>query len=244
MELIRLLRVLLIRICSFFYFSKRSKVIFYHDIHSTNKYTDMSTPIELFEKHIQIIYESGYEIVSEITKEFGQIEICFDDAFLGVYENIDFFRTRNIFIHLFVVPSYLSRKNYINQEQLLLLNKLDIIKISSHTYTHKSLNQINKEEIVRELKDSKEFLENLLGVPINAVCYPEGKFNKITIDVAKSVGYNKQYSSLPGFFTNEVEDNVFRRSLVQFALEKEFLAILKGGDHILGFWYRFKHFKK
>ena len=70
-------------------------MIFYHDIHAEKRYTDMSTPIELFEKHIQIIHESGYKIVSEITQKHGQIEICFDDAFLGIYQNIEFFKKKN-----------------------------------------------------------------------------------------------------------------------------------------------------
>ena len=244
MGLSRFIRVALIRVSSLFYFSKRSKVIFYHDIHSKEKYTDMSTSIELFEEHIQITYKSGYEIVSEITKEYGQIEICFDDAFLGLYENIEFLKKQNIPVHLFVISSYLERKDYINKKQLLELSKLDVIKISSHTHTHKILNQINENEIERELRDSKETLENLLSDSVDSICYPEGRFNKNTIHISRLVGYKKQYSSLPGFFVDEVEKNVVRRSLVQFAGEKEFKAILRGGDHILAFWYKLKHFKR
>jgi len=204
----------------------------------------MSTSIELFKKHIQIINDSGYEIVSKITNKYGQIEICFDDAFLGLYENLEFLKKQNIPIHLFVISSYLEKENYINEKQLLELNKSDLIKISSHTHTHKILNQINEDEIERELKESKEVLENLLSVPVDAICYPEGRFNKKTIHIAKKIGYKNQYSSLPGFFNDKLESNVIRRSLVQFAVGKEFKAILKGGDHILAFWYKLKHFKK
>ena len=244
MELSTFIRIALTRFSALFYFSKRSKVIFYHDIHSSNKYTDMSTPIELFKKHIHIINESGYKIVPEITKNNGQIEICFDDAFLGLYENIEFLKKENIPIHLFVISSYLDRKNYINEKQLLKLNKLDIIKISSHTHTHKILNQIEENEIEKELKESKDFFEKLLNNSVNSICYPEGKFNKKTIYIAQSVGYKKQYSSLPGFFYDAFKHNIVRRSLVQFAGEKEFKAILRGGDHILAFWYKLKHFKR
>ena len=239
-----LVRILIIRICSLFYFKNRSKVIFYHDIHSKKKYTNMSTAIELFANHIQIIRESGYEVVPEITKEYGQIEICFDDAFLGLYENIGFLKQQNIPIHLFVISSYLERENYINEKQLLELSKLDIIKISSHTHTHKILNQLDENELLRELKESKEILEDLLNAPVDSICYPEGKFDKKTIHIAKKVGYKKQYSSLPGFFADRFEIDVIRRSLVQFAVVKEFKAILKGGNHILAFWYKLKHFKR
>ena len=243
MRLACLIRIFLIRICSFFCFSNRSKVIFYHDIDSSNKYTGMSTPLNLFKQHINIIQINGYDIVSEITKKYGQIEICFDDGFLGLYDNIEFIKEQNIPIHLFVIPHCIGKKNYINKSQLLELNKLDLIKISSHTYTHRSLHKMNDNQIKHELESSKIFLENLLKTDINSVCYPKGEFNMLTIDIAEAIGYRNQYSSIPSFFTNRVVKNVIGRSLVQFAEKNEFKAILKGGDHILAFWYKTKHFK-
>ena len=218
-------------------------MIFYHDIHSDKRYTDMSTPIELFKKHIKIIRESGYEIVSEITKTHGQIEICFDDAFLGLYDNIEFIKEQNIPIHLFVITSFLEKENHINTKQLIELNKLQQIIISSHTHQHKILNTISKIELVDELQKSKNNLENLLNKTVDSICFPEGKFNKIVISIAKKIGYNKLYSSLPGFYHNEFTVGVKKRSLVQFANEKEFKAILQGGDHVLSFWYKRKHIK-
>jgi peptidoglycan/xylan/chitin deacetylase (PgdA/CDA1 family) len=238
------IKVALIRLFSIFYFSKKSKVIFYHDIDSDKRYTVMSTSIELFKKHINIIRENGYEIVNEITKPLGQIEICFDDAFLGLYDNIELIKELNIPIHLFVVSSYLEKENHINKEQLLLLNNLTQIKISSHTQTHQVLNLASESLLKNELENSKNLLEGLLNNSVDTICYPEGKFNNRVVELAEGVGYKRQYSSLPGFYFNDFFPNVKRRSLVQFAAEKEFKAILKGGDHVLAFWYKFKHYNK
>ena len=238
------IRIALVRMASMFYFEKKSKVIFYHDIDSDKQYTDMSTPIELFKKHIDIIRKNGYELVSEITKPIGQIEICFDDAFLGLYDNIKLIKEQNIPIHLFVISSFLEKENHINIENLIELNKLKQIKISSHTHSHQVLNEVSKLEIEEELNSSKKSLEELLNKSVSSICYPEGKFSSEVIRLADEVGYSSQYSSLPGFYFNEFLPNVKRRSLVQFAREKEFKAILKGGDHILAPWYTFKHFSK
>jgi peptidoglycan/xylan/chitin deacetylase (PgdA/CDA1 family) len=238
------IRIFFIRLAATFYISKRSKVIFYHDIHSNKKYTNMSTSIELFKKHINIIRENGYEIVNEITKPLGQIEICFDDAFLGLYDNIELIKELDIPIHLFVVSSYLEKENHINKEQLLLLNNLTQIKISSHTQTHQVLNLASESLLKNELENSKNLLEGLLNNSVDTICYPEGKFNNRVVELAEGVGYKRQYSSLPGFYFNDFFPNVKRRSLVQFAAEKEFKAILKGGDHVLAFWYKFKHYNK
>jgi peptidoglycan/xylan/chitin deacetylase (PgdA/CDA1 family) len=239
-----LFRIAIVRIASLFYISKKSKVIFYHDIHSDKKYTDMSTPIELFKKHIKIIRENGYEIVNEITNSHRQIEICFDDAFLGLYDNIELIKEQNIFIHLFVISSFLEKEKHISAEQLLELNSISQLKVSSHTKSHKILNCISENETAQELQDSKNELESVINQDISSLCFPEGKFNSYVITNAIKLGYTKLYSSLPGFYIDEFLPNVKRRSLVQFAGEEEFKAILKGGDHVLSFWYRFKHFKK
>jgi len=244
MAITSFIRIAIIRVFSFFYFSKKSKIIYYHDIDSNKKYTTMSTPVELFKMHINIIRENGYEIVNEITKPIGQIEICFDDAFLGLYDNIELIKELDIPIHLFVVSSYLEKENHINKKQLLLLNNLTQIKISSHTQTHQVLNIASESLLKNELEDSKNLLERLLNSTVDTICYPEGKFNNRVIELAEGVGYKRQYSSLPGFYFNDFLPNIKRRSLVQFAAEKEFKAILKGGDHVLAFWYKFKHYNK
>lgn len=244
MAIASFIRISIVRFFSFFYFNKKSKVIYYHDIDSDKKYTNMSTSIELFKRHINIIREMGYEIVNVISKPFGQIEICFDDAFLGLYDNIELIKELDIPIHLFVVSSYLEKENHINKEQLLLLNSYTQIKISSHTQTHQVLNIASESLLKNELENSKNILEGLLSNSIDTICYPEGKFNNRVVELAKDVGYNRQYSSLPGFYFNDFLPNVKRRSLVQFADENEFRSILKGGDHILSFWYKFQHYKK
>ena len=245
MGLSSVVRVALVRFSSFFSADeKRSKVIFYHDIHDGRKHTNMSTSVKVFEQHIRIIRENGYKIVTEITNLTGQIEICFDDGFLGLYDNIELIKRLKIPIHLFVVSSFLGKEKYMNQNQLSELNDLGLIKISSHTHAHQLLSRISDKEVGNELKESKEILENITAKKIYSLCYPEGKFNKKVIEIARALGYNKQYCSIPGFYTDDFVKNVKKRSLVQFADEKEFKAILKGGDHIFAFWYKLKHFRK
>jgi peptidoglycan/xylan/chitin deacetylase (PgdA/CDA1 family) len=244
MALSSFIRISIIRLASLFYTSKKSKVIFYHDIHSDKQYTVISTPVKLFIKHIQIIRDSGYEIVSEITENYGQIEICFDDGFLGIYDNIELIKELNFPIHLFVISSFLGKENYINKEQLIALNNLLQITISSHTHTHQVLNLISERNIFEEFEKSKNTLEKLLKTEVNSICFPEGKFSEKVIELANKSAYKKQYSSIPGFYHVKNYPTAIQRSLVQFARENEFLAILKGGDHILASWYKMKHFKK
>ena len=135
----------------------------------------------------------------------------------------------------------MNKENYINREQLIELNKLQQINIASHTHSHKILTRIDSHELERELKLSKQTLEKILDVEVDSICFPLGNFSQSIVSSSKLVGYNKCYSSLPGFYCDDFI-GVRKRSLVQFAKEREFKAILKGGDHFLFFWYKIKHY--
>ena len=203
----------------------------------------MSTSLDLFINHISIIREMGFNIVSEITKSEGQIQLTFDDGFLGIYDNICVINDLEIPVKLFIVTSFIGKSSHLDKNQLLELSNNPLITIGSHTDSHKRLSDLNKDKVLDELICSKEILESLLGVTINDLCYPEGKFDRRVISYAREVGYINQYSLIPGAFLNELFKCVRRRSLVQFANEKDLRSILRGGDDILEKWYIKKHFK-
>tara|TARA_Y100001968_G_C19400780_1_gene740884 strand:+ start:349 stop:1110 length:762 start_codon:yes stop_codon:yes gene_type:complete len=231
--------------------SDDSRCIFYHDIHSDNKFTHMSTSVDLFIKHINIIQDLGFEIVHEITKEKKQIAISFDDGFKGVYENIEVINRLKIPVTIFVVSSFLGRDNFLNNNNLQEIAKNEFIDIQSHSHSHVELSNLDSNTLHEELQKSKEILESICKNKINSICFPKGMFNRLVIKKALELGYEKQFSSLPGsyyanIFAPSSQDNCFlsvrRRSLVQFSEENEFRSILNGGDTILYNWYYKKHF--
>ena len=243
MEKNNLIKILLIRFSTFFLTkNRRSKTIFYHDIHSLKKYTSMSTDIILFKKHIDIIRKNGYEIVPKITKPYNQIEILFDDGFNGIYDNMEILINLNIPISLFIVPSYLDNYNYLSTDKLIEISSFSNINIGSHTLNHRILNEISDDEIFYELSESKKQLEQMLNYKITSLVFPEGKFNNKVTEIARNLGYLDIYSSIPGYYYDEFNHGVKKRSLVQFAKEKEFYDIIRGGDHVLKIWYKYKHY--
>jgi len=219
-----------------------SKCIFYHDIHADNRFTDMSTSVELFKKHINVIRDLGLEIVHEITKEKNQISISFDDGFKGLYDNIGIINKLEVPVTIFVVSSFLDRDNFFTTNNLKEIAKNKFINIQSHTISHAELPTLDSDSLQMELQKSKEILESICETEINSICFPKGLFDKFVIEKSSEVGYNKQFSSLPGSYHSEVFPSVKKRSLVQSASEKEFRSILKGGDNILYDWYYKKHF--
>jgi len=221
----------------------KSRSLVYHDIHSDNCYTNMSTSLDVFIKHINIIREMGFNIVSEITKDEGQIQLTFDDGFLGIYDNIKVINELNVPVKLFIITSYIGNPSHLDKSQLIELSNNPLITIGSHTHFHRRLSALDKEEVRYELTYSKEILEDLIGDSVNDLCYPEGKFDNRVIKIARDVGYINQYSLIPGAFLLELFKNVRRRSLVQYANKKDLKSILRGGDDVLERWYIKKHFK-
>jgi len=203
----------------------------------------MSTSLDMFIKHINVIREMDFDIVSEITKDEGQIQLTFDDGFLGIYDNIRVINELDVPVKLFIITSYIGKPSHLDKSQLVELSNNPLITIGSHTHSHRRLSTLNKDELRYELIYSKEILEGLIDDDVNDLCYPEGKFDCRVISYAKQVGYINQYSLIPGAFLKELFINVRRRSLVQSANKKDFISILNGGDDILERWYMKKHFK-
>lgn len=239
-----LFRYLVLVIGSFFFKNRESKVLFYHDIHKNDRYTSMSTSLELFKEHIYTIRNKSFEIVSEITKKENQIKLQFDDGYKGVYDCLNFLINEKIPVEIFIITSQIGKENFLNEKQIIEILNSGLVKISSHTHSHYDLSSIQKEPLSNELILSKSILEGITGTSINSICYPFGKFSKQVIKECKNANYIRQYSSLAGSYYDNPFANVYRRNLVQFASCKELNLILKGANSIFNKLYFTKHFSK
>ena len=119
-----------------------------------------------------------------------------------------------------------------------------LLRIGSHTKTHSDLDKLSNNEITNELKSSKDALEDIFGIEIDSLCYPRGRFTDTVVETAKSIGYKKQYSCLPGGYFEPFEEGLINRSLVQDATPQEFTLILKGADRIFHKRYLQQHYHK
>jgi peptidoglycan/xylan/chitin deacetylase (PgdA/CDA1 family) len=62
-------------------------------------------------------------------------------------------------------------------------------EIGSHGMTHRDLTKLHPDELMFELKKSKEMLENITGRPVNSFAYPYGFFNNRLINAVIECGY-------------------------------------------------------
>ena len=74
-------------------------------------------------------------------------------------------------------------------------------EVGSHTCTHPNLLGVNSKRLIWELRDSKKFLEDLLGVKVHGFAYPYGFYNLKIIEKVRSF-----YSYARGAAVHTMED--------------------------------------
>ncbi|HFE38581.1 MAG TPA: hypothetical protein ENK06_09245, partial [Gammaproteobacteria bacterium] len=71
-------------------------------------------------------------------------------------------------------------------------------EVGSHTVDHARLALLDEAEIRRQLSDSKVRLEQELDRPVDLLCYPNGCYNAIVLNVAKECGYRAALTTKEG----------------------------------------------
>lgn len=201
-----------------------SKVIYYHDVGTHN--TDMGTSLETIHRHFKLVRRSGYEFVNEIDQPIGQVMVCFDDGWEGLYDAKDFFIGNGVFPTVFIAVDLIGKPGYLSLQQIKELQCCGF-SFEGHTWSHVDLTLLNDEDLRHEVIDSKKELSRLLGWDVEALCFPKGRFSNRVYQCGVDAGYKKFYSSITGGYYDLLESkNLICRNLVQSVSDREFKYIL------------------
>ncbi|GAH46569.1 unnamed protein product, partial [marine sediment metagenome] len=94
---------------------------------------------------------------------------------------------------------YISRSsthNLLQQEDIAAIDKK--FEIGAHTMNHPDLTRVSSPQVGKEIKDSKAYLEDLLGHPVSMFCYPYGKYNGDLKEIVKGHGFIGARTCEPG----------------------------------------------
>lgn len=85
--------------------------------------------------------------------------------------------------------------------QVLALRKGGL-QVGAHTVSHPILTTLSTDEARREMQDSKNFLEQLLGERVGLFAYPNGKpgqdFDSRSVALAQEIGFDAAVTTAPG----------------------------------------------
>jgi len=88
----------------------------------------------------------------------------------------------------FYVPLRYAAVERMSVSQLRQLRTMGM-EIGSHTISHPRLRDVGDDKAFRELRDSRDALENMLGEPVTSFCYPEGKLRPGLAELVHAAGY-------------------------------------------------------
>ena len=212
---------------------KGGKIVFYHDVIVSQRWTKMGTPFDIFKSHIERARDRNWRIVSEGPKNDKELMIAFDDGFRGIWEAKEYFVENDIFPTISIAIDLVGKEGYLTWAEIRELQSAGFV-FQSHTWSHRSLTEVPDSELEHELRDSRIELSNQLGRPVSQLCFPRGMFSTKVLVESKIAGYDLFYTSIPGSsrmnFNEEVATGfpLVPRNLVQFSDVAEFDAVLNG----------------
>ena len=132
----------------------------------------------------------------------------------------------------FYIPLKNKERPVITKKLLIKISQMGF-EIGSHTLTHPTLNRLNYNELISEIKDSKKQLEEIIKKNVVSFCYPKGRFNKKISQILNAEGY-KLARTTSLFHTNINFNPYFMPTTFHFS-KRSYLSYLKQGVRELNF---------
>ncbi|MDP8927708.1 MAG: polysaccharide deacetylase family protein [Actinomycetota bacterium] len=139
----------------------------------------------------------------------GLAALTFDDGFASLHEHaLPVLARHRVPATVFVVAGTLVPEGRpvdwvddppafplatLTREQLLELHQAGV-GIGSHSHTHRDLTLLGQDECERDLRHSRELLEDLLRRPVPFLAYPRGRHNERVRRSARRAGYTHAFT--------------------------------------------------
>jgi len=192
----------------------RVPILMYHVVGDPAEYGGLGVRPATFERQMEFLRAHGYHVIGleelvRLVREgrrapLGTVVITFDD---GTIDNIDkafpVLKKMGFPATVFMITSNIDREGWLSAEDLRLMDASEIT-IGSHTVSHAYLPDLRSEEdVVREIRQSKRTLEDLLGHPVTLFSYPAGGFTGSIRSIVAAEGYEGAVTTNQGLAAND-----------------------------------------
>ncbi|WP_088186590.1 polysaccharide deacetylase family protein [Desulfosporosinus sp. FKA] len=181
-------------------------VLMYHSI-KTLPGNSLGVPVKQFAEEMSWLHRHGYNsitptdlyvaLINQKPVPEKSILLTFDDGYSDNFNSAWPILRQNGFKATFFIITDSVGAGMMNWDQLN-----DLIKqgntVESHTVHHLDLSTLSENQQNLELKVSKQELESHLGINVQSLCFPSGKFNRTTLALMPKVGYKLGFTTKPG----------------------------------------------
>lgn len=217
--------------------TQRLPVLMYHRVGPAHNDWERRYCIspERFARHMQLLASKGMQacglddflawLAGDKELPEGSFLITFDDGFLGVYEHAaPVLQALNWTATTFLLSQLIGKRDewcrthnpseatypLMTKEQINAMQGMGFT-FHSHTRLHPDLTTLSDDELATELDLSRVELEELLGAKVSCLAYPYGRYDERVLNAARAAGYQKAFSTQPGFNRRDVDHFRIRR---------------------------------
>jgi peptidoglycan/xylan/chitin deacetylase (PgdA/CDA1 family) len=196
-------------------------------------YTSMFVSPGEFEKQMRYLQSNGYTVIplaeienaAQYTKP---VVITFDDGYEDNYTNAyPILKEYKFPATVFLISSFIGKPGYLNRDEIMKMG--DLVSFQSHTVTHRSLNRLSAGEQDYELSASQQAIAALTGKEVFALAYPNGDYDRQTIEIAKRY-YKYAFIKIPGgiYHTGDDPYQIKRLYMSRFMSLDDFIKKIQG----------------
>ncbi len=187
----------------------RCTVLYYHSIDSRDR--------SRFARQVDVLLRHTTPVAADLRTPLPPGRrysvVTFDDGFQNVIDNaMPELEKRQIPWTFFVIADALGKTvawstretstgelhKIMSEDQLRRLDS-KLLTIGAHTMTHPRLTSLAADEAMWEIKESKIRLESILGREIALFSFPYGAFSQPLIRQCEEAGFQRIFTTLPGF---------------------------------------------
>ena len=167
-------------------------------------------PAEM-EKQLQYLVDNDYdpiwfEDLRDIEQYDKPVILTFDDGYADNYlELLPLLEKHRVKATFFVIAGVLETSPHsMTPEMVTGAAASGLVSIQSHGMTHHNMGAMDEETLRYEFSESKRILASLTKREPSVVCYPEGKFSSLTLEIAPE--YFKFGTKMNGQLYNTSDD--------------------------------------
>jgi len=137
-------------------------------------------------------------MAGQATLPRGCVVLSFDDALASQLRNaVPVLTEVNITGMFFVMPGFHDGVHqYMDDAGIQALHAAGQI-VGAHTCHHATLTLLAPQPMMAELADCKRQIENIIGVPVRYLAYPNGAVNQTVVAAVAQAGYRAAFTTRP-----------------------------------------------
>lgn len=185
----------------------QARILMYHYVRYVDPNLDrlgynLSVHPEELDQHLKLLSDLGYRGITMADVAAGKgdsrsVVLTFDDGYEDFYTAAyPILKKYNFTATLYIIANKIGGP-YMTWDQIRELKNAGF-EIGAHTLDHLDLASLSEDSQRHQIAGSKELIEQQIGAPVTAFCYPSGKYNSTTVRLVKEAGFTSATTTKPG----------------------------------------------